>query len=87
MCFGLKKIMKFQKGKPRWNVENLYIVRLKAENFVGGNLFCIGCGIGNVKEQRNVIFKFVLDTVIVLVGKVERRLRERGGTQRVINKG
>jgi len=31
--------------------------------------------------------KFVLDTVIVLVGKVERRLRERGVTQRVINKG
>ena len=34
MCIGLKKIMKFQKGKLRWNVENLYAARQKAENFV-----------------------------------------------------
>ena len=32
----------------------------------------IGCAIGNVKVQRNNINTFVLDTVIGLVGKVER---------------
>jgi hypothetical protein len=25
ICTRLKKIMKFQKGKPRWNMEKLYI--------------------------------------------------------------
>jgi hypothetical protein len=38
MCIILKKIVKFQKGKPRWNVENLYAVRQKAKNFVENNL-------------------------------------------------
>ena len=39
MCITLKKIMKFQMGKPRWSVEYLYGVRQKAENFVEGNCF------------------------------------------------
>ena len=34
ICIRLKKIMKFEKGKPRWNLENLYAVRQKTENFV-----------------------------------------------------
>jgi hypothetical protein len=37
MCILLKKIMKFKKGNPRWNVENVYAVRQKEENFVEGN--------------------------------------------------
>jgi hypothetical protein len=31
MCIRLKKIMKFQKGKQKWIVENLYAVPQKAE--------------------------------------------------------
>jgi len=38
MFIRLKKIMKCQKEKPRWSVENLYAVRQKVENFVEGNL-------------------------------------------------
>jgi hypothetical protein len=38
MCTGLKKIMKLRKGKPKWNVEDLYAVRQKAGNFVEVNL-------------------------------------------------
>jgi hypothetical protein len=34
MCIGLKETMNLQKGKPKWNVENLYAVRQKAGNFV-----------------------------------------------------
>ena len=34
MCIRLKKILKFQKGKQRWNVENLCVVRQNAENFL-----------------------------------------------------
>jgi len=47
----------------------------------------IGCGIGNVKEQQNVIIKFVLDTVIVVAGKVERRAIETWIRQKVLQKG
>ena len=38
MCIRLKKIINFQKGKPRWNVENLYAVRQEPENFVEDKL-------------------------------------------------
>jgi len=34
MFIGLKKIVKFQKGKPRCKVENLCVQRQKAKNFV-----------------------------------------------------
>ena len=34
----LKKIMKYQKGKPRWKLENLYDLRGKAKNVVEINL-------------------------------------------------
>jgi len=34
MCIRLKKIMKFQKGKQKWNVEKLYAARQKVEKFV-----------------------------------------------------
>ena len=86
MWIGLKKIMKYQKAKEGWNVENLYVVRQKGK-FSRGWLVGIGCGIENVKVQRNNISKFVLDTVIGLVVKVERRQRETCITQKVINKG
>jgi hypothetical protein len=55
-----------------------------------GGKFCrrqlvpIGCGIVNVKVQRNNINIFVLDTVIGLVGKVERRPRYIWVTQKMI---
>ena len=38
MCILLKKIMQFHKGKPRWNVENLYGGRQKAQTSVEVNL-------------------------------------------------
>jgi hypothetical protein len=37
MCIRLKKIMKLQKGTQRWNLENSYAVRQKAEHFVEDN--------------------------------------------------
>jgi hypothetical protein len=42
ICTGLKKLMKFQKVKQSWIVENLYAVRQKAENFVEDNLLELG---------------------------------------------
>ena len=40
-----------------------------------------------MKVQQNSINKFMLDTVIGLVGKVERRPRKIWITQKMINKG
>jgi len=40
-----------------------------------------------MKVQENNINKFVLDTVIGLVGKVDRRPRKIWITQKMINKG
>ena len=40
-----------------------------------------------MKVQRKNINKFVLDTVIELVGKVERRPTETWNTRQMINKG
>jgi hypothetical protein len=45
MCIREKEMTKYQRGKPRWNVENLYAVQQKAENFVEDNFLGIGCEI------------------------------------------
>jgi hypothetical protein len=34
MFIRMKRNLKFQKGKPRWKVEDLYVQRQKAKNFV-----------------------------------------------------
>jgi len=52
-------------------VENLCSTK-ESEKFCRMCLMGIGCGIGNVKVQRNNINTFVLDTVIGLGGNVER---------------
>jgi hypothetical protein len=70
ICTGLKKIIKFRNGKQSWIVENLYAVRQKAENFIEDNLLGWVVKLGNLNVQRNKINKFVLDTVIDLVGKL-----------------
>lgn len=50
MCTGLKKIMKFQMAKQRWNVE-IYAARLKAENFLEGNLLWLDVELGMWKSS------------------------------------
>jgi hypothetical protein len=49
--------------------------------------FATGCEIVYVKVQRKNINRLVLDTVVALVGEVERRPRQTRITHRVINKG
>ena len=41
ICTRLKKIIKFQKVKQKWIVENWYAQRQKVENFVEGKLTLI----------------------------------------------
>jgi hypothetical protein len=79
ICIGLKKIMKFQNGKPRWNL----CCTIEGEKCCRRQLFWIGSEIGNVKVQQDNINRFVLDSVIdwlVIRGETEsdkERMGER----------
>jgi hypothetical protein len=77
--------MKFRKGKPRWDLENLYVQRQEVQDALEKKLGALGCESGNVEGQRN-IKKYVLGTMSGLVGKFERRARKQWITQEMISK-
>jgi len=60
------------KGKTKMESGEFICSTKEGEKFGRRYLVGIGCGIGNVKVQRNNISTFVLDTLIGVVGKVER---------------
>jgi hypothetical protein len=68
----LKKNIRFQKGKPRWDLEKLpvYAQQQKVQDTLEEQLSAIKCESGNVEVQWNNIKKSVLDTASDLVGKV-----------------
>jgi hypothetical protein len=85
ICTRLKKIIRFQKRKPRWDLEKLY-VRQKVQGSLEEKLGAIRRESGNVEVQWNNINKCVLDTMSDLVGKVKRRARKPWITQEMISK-
>jgi hypothetical protein len=86
ICTRLKKIMRFHKQKPRWDLEKLYAQRQVVHDRLEEKLGVIKCESGNVEVQWNNIKKCVLDTMSDLVGKVERRGRKPWITQEMISK-
>jgi hypothetical protein len=70
ICTGLKKIMRFQKRRPRWDLEKLYAQRQRVQDTLEEKISAIGCENGNVEVQWNNI------KVCDLVGKVEKRARK-----------
>jgi hypothetical protein len=86
MCMRLKKIIKFQKGKPRWALQKLHAQWQKVQDTLQEQLGAIECESGNVEMQWNHIRKCVLDTMSDLVGKADRKAREPWITQEMINK-
>ena len=86
ICTRLKKIMKFRKGKPRWDLENLYAQRQEVQDALEKKLGALGCESGNVEGQWNNIKKCVLGTMSDLVGKFEMRARKLWITQEMISK-
>jgi hypothetical protein len=86
ICIRLKKIMRFHKRKPRWDLEKLYAQRQVVRDSLEEKLGAIKCESGNVEVQWNNITKCVLDTMSDLVGKVERRVRKPWITQEMISK-
>jgi hypothetical protein len=85
ICTGLRKIIKFLKGKPRWGLEKLYAERQKVQDTLEEKLGAVECERGNLEVQWNNIKKCVLDTMSNLVGKVERKARKPWITQEMIN--
>jgi hypothetical protein len=62
ICTRLKKIMRFHKRKPRWDLEKLYAQRQVVHDRLEEQLGAIKCESGNVEVQWNNIKKCVLDT-------------------------
>ena len=82
----LKKLIRFQKSRPRWNLEKLYAQRQREQDILEEKLGAIECESGNAEVQWKHIKECVLDTVSVLVGKVEKRARNPWITQEMISK-
>jgi hypothetical protein len=76
ICTRLKKIIRFQKRKPQWDLEKLYVQRQRVQDTVKEKLGAIGCDRGNVEVQWNNIKEWVLGSISDQVGKVEKRTRK-----------
>jgi len=67
----LKKIIRFQKSRPRWDLEKLHAQRKRVQGTLEEKLGAFECESGNAEVQWKNIKECVLDTIIDLVGKVE----------------
>ena len=72
----LKKIIRFQNSRPRWDLEKLYAQKQSVQDTLEEKLGAIECENGNAEVQRKNIKECVLDTISDLVGKVEKRARK-----------
>jgi flagellar biosynthesis component FlhA len=72
----LKKIIRFRKRRPRWDLEKLYGERQRVQNILEEKLGAIECESGNAEVQWENIKECVLDTISDLVSKVENRARK-----------
>jgi len=66
----LKKIIRFQKSRPRWNLEKLSAQRKRVQDTLEERLGAIEYESGNAEVQWKNIKERVLDTIRDLVGKV-----------------
>ena len=82
----LKKITRFQKSRPRWDLGKLYTQRQRVQDTLEEKLCAIECENGNAKVQCNNIKECMLDTISDLVGKVEKRGGKPWITQEMISK-
>jgi hypothetical protein len=86
ICTRLKKIIRFQKRRPQWDLEKLYTQKQRVQDTLEGKLSVIECDSGNVEEQWYNIKECVLDTLSDVVGKVEKIARKPWITQETISK-
>jgi len=72
----LKKIIRFQKSRPRWDLEKLYAQRQTVQDTLEEKLCAFECESGNAEVQCKNIKEYVLDIISNLVGKVEKRAKK-----------
>jgi len=82
----LKKIIRFQKSRPRWDLEKLYAQKQRVQDTIEEKLCSIECESGNAEVLWDNVKECILDTINDLVGKVERRARKPWITQEMISK-
>jgi len=82
----LKKIIRFQKSRPGWDLEKLYAPRQRVQDTLEEKLGAIECESGNAEEKWKNVKECVLDTISDLAGKVEKRARKPCITQEIISK-
>jgi hypothetical protein len=75
-CTRLKKVIRFQKRRPKLDLEKLYPQRQRVQDTLEEKLSAMECESGNVEEQWKNIKECVLDTTSDLAGKVEKRARK-----------
>jgi len=51
ICTGLKKIIRFQKRRPQWDLEKLYVQRQRVQDTLEEKLCATECESGNVEVQ------------------------------------
>jgi hypothetical protein len=83
ICTRLKKVIRFQKRRPRLDLEKLYPQRQRVQDTLEEKLSTMECESGNVGVQWKNIKECVLDTISDLVGKVEKRARKPLITQQM----
>ena len=62
ICTRLKKIIRFQKRRPQWDLEKLYVQRQRMQDTLEEKLCAIECDSGNVEVKWKNIKECVLDT-------------------------
>ena len=82
----LKKIIRFQNSRRRWDLEKLYAERQSLRNILEEKLGAIECESGNAEVQWKNIKEYMPDTISDLVGKVAKRARKSWITQEMISK-
>ena len=85
-CTRLKKIIRFQKRRPRWDLDKLYGQRHRVQDTVGEKFGLFECEGMSAEVQWNNIKECVINTISDLAGKVERRARKPWITQEMISK-
>ena len=82
----LKKMIRFQKIRPRWDLEKLYARRQRVQDTLEEKLGATDCESGNAEVQWKNIKECVLDTISDLASKVKKRARKPWITHEMISK-
>ena len=85
-CTRLKKIIRFQKRKPRWDLDKLCAQRQSVQDTLEEKFVLFECEGMSAEVQWKNTKQCVLNNISDLVGKVKKRARKPWITQEIISK-